>query len=88
MDTTFGWMFVGLAALFSLGIVPRGAGRFYPTRPGVRVRLAAPVIFGLLAVACFMGVGLPALSTVAVLGVAQILVSRRANRRRTAVPGS
>ena len=89
MDATFGWMFVGLAALFSLGVVPRWAGRFYPTKPGLRVRLAAPVIFGLLAAACFVGAGFLALGTVVVLGGVQVLVNRRAQRRcRAAVSGS
>ena len=77
MDTTLGWMFIALAALFSLALLPRLAGRFYPTRPGYVTRLAAPVIFGLIAAACFAGYGLPALAVIAVVGFAQIIANRK-----------
>ena len=82
MDTTLGWMFVALAALFALALVPRLAVRFYPARPGVGTRSAAPVIFSLLAGACFSGFDMPALVAVVLLGSAQIITSRRKAKRR------
>ena len=86
MDTPLGWMFLGLAALFSLGLVPRMAGQFYPTRPGFVTRLAAPVTFGLLAAACFAGFAIPALYTVAVVGTALIVYRRRTKATPPAAP--
>ncbi|HEX4612821.1 MAG TPA: hypothetical protein VH092_31795 [Urbifossiella sp.] len=74
-----GWTFLGLTALFSLGLVPRLASRFYPTRPVLLVRLAAPVIFSVLAAACFAGLAFPAVCVVAAVGTALIV------RRRSAV---
>jgi hypothetical protein len=85
MDTTLGWMFAGIAALFSFDLVPRWSGRFYPTRPGFVTRLTAPVIFGALAVACFSGFASAALVMVAVLGSGLILAQRRAKRVRSKV---
>ena len=77
MDTLFGWTFLGIAALFTVGLVPRLAGHFYPTRPGFAIRLAAPVIFGLLSVVCFAGFAVPAFYVVAATGIALIVVRRR-----------
>lgn len=73
---TFGWCLLALAAIFSLALVPRFARRFYPTGPGVLVRLAAPVIFGALAGACFAGVGFEALVLTAVVGTVLVVHSR------------
>lgn len=83
MDTPLGWMFLGLAAMFSLGLIPPMAVRFYPTRPGLVARLAAPATFGLLAAACFAGFATPALYAVAGVGTSLIV-----NRRRTRVEPS
>ncbi len=80
-DTQFGWMFVAIAALFTLGLIPRFARRFYPGSPSLLRRLAAPVIFLLLAAACFAGMALPSLSLVVLLGTAMIAVTRRKGRR-------
>lgn len=81
LDTPFGWMFAALAALFTLGSTAPFARRFYPSAPSFLRRLAAPVIFALLAVACFRGAALPALSFVVILGAVQIVVSRRIGRK-------
>ena len=81
LDTPLGWMFVALAAIFTLGIAPPFARRFYPGSPNFVRRLAAPVIFALLAAACFQGMALPALSLVVILGTALIAVSRRIGRK-------
>ena len=85
MDMTLGWMFTAIAALFSLGLVPRWSRRFYPTRPGMATRLAAPVIFWTLAGVCFSGFAFAALVTVAALGLVLIVVQRLAKRVRSKV---
>jgi hypothetical protein len=77
MDTPFGWMFLGLAVIFSLGLISRLAGKFYPSRPRLLVRLAAPVIFAFIAAACFVGLTMYVLSAVAVLGLVLIVLTRR-----------
>jgi hypothetical protein len=86
MDTPLGWMFLGIAALFLLGLVPRLAGRFYPTRPRFVTRLAAPVVFGGLAAACFAGFATPALYAVAVVGAVLIVYRRRGKVAGPAAP--
>jgi hypothetical protein len=82
----FGWCMSAVAVLFGFGLIPRLAPRFYPTSPGVLVRLAAPLIFGALAAASFLGVGREALVAVVVLGLAQVVVSRA--RRAARVGGA
>lgn len=82
LNTPFGWMFVMLTAIFTLGLMPHFARRFYPTAPPFAVHLAAPVIFALLASACFLGLAMKALSVVVVLGMAQIVVSRLRGRKQ------
>jgi hypothetical protein len=86
MDTPLGWMFLGIAALFSLGLVPPLAGRFYPTRPRFVIRLAAPVIFGFLTASCFAGFATPALYAVAVAGTVMIVYRRRVKVAPLAAP--
>jgi hypothetical protein len=86
MDTPLGWMFLGIATLLSLGLAPRLAGRFYPTRPRFVTRLAAPVIFGVLAALCFAGFATPALYVVAVAGIALIVYRRRGKLAPPAAP--
>ena len=81
LETGFGWMFAAIAALFTLGLMPLFARRYYPGPTSLPGRLAAPMIFALLSVACFAGMALQALSLVAVLGVALIAVSRRNGRK-------
>ena len=75
-----GWGFLLIAAIFSLGLARPFARRFYPGSPGFIPRLAAPVIFALLAAACFAGVGMLVFVLTATLGLTQIVVSR--SRRR------
>lgn len=82
LNTPFGWTFIIVAAIFTLGLMPRFARRFYPTAPRFLVRLAAPVIFALLATACFLGLALKALSIVVILGMAQIIVSQWRGRKQ------
>ncbi|QJX00735.1 hypothetical protein [Frigoriglobus tundricola] len=77
MDTQLGWTFTGIAALFSLGLVPGLAARFYPTRPGFFTRFAVPVIFAVMATASFAGFSTPVLVTVAVLGTAVIITRKK-----------
>lgn len=70
--TALAWMFVTIAAIFALGLTPHFARRFYPDMPHFRRRLAAPIIFGLLAAACFTGLAVPALALTAALGLTQV----------------
>jgi hypothetical protein len=72
----FGWWLLLVAAVFALGLWPRVGRHFYPGAPGFRRRLAAPVIFTCLAVACFRGAGLQAMLVTVILGMTQIVVSR------------
>ncbi len=81
LDTDFGWLFVAISAIFTLGLTPQWASRFYPASPTFLVRLAAPMIFALLASACFMGVAIQALMVIVVCGLTQIMVSRGAGRK-------
>ena len=88
MDTyyvQFGWCMVLVAAVFGLGLTPRLGPRFYPDSPGILVRLAAPLIFGGLAVLCFLGLGQEGLVSTAALGLSQVAVSRW-RKRRAAIP--
>ena len=75
--TPLGGMFLFLALVNLAGLLNPFARHFYPGRPGVSGRAAAPVIFAGLAMACFQGAGLPALLVVAVAGMIQIAISRR-----------
>ena len=52
-----GWNFLLIAVVFALGLATPFARRFYPSSPSFVRRLAAPIIFIVLAVACFAGVG-------------------------------
>ena len=72
----FGWCMLLVATIFALGLVPSLASSFYSDSPGVLRRLAAPSIFGTLAAACFLGMGLGALISIALLGLTQIFASR------------
>ena len=78
---TFGWMFVTLAAIYALGVAEPLARRFYPGSPGFLARLAAPLIFAVLAAACFLHVAVPALIVTVALGTVQIARSRWLRRR-------
>jgi hypothetical protein len=86
LNNIFGWMFVALAAIFLPGLTKLFAKYFYPASPGFSRRMAAPLIFSALALACFMGISFPALTLVVLLGLAQIIVSRlkRRNARHAA----
>ena len=88
MDTPLGWTFTGIAALFSFGLVPSLAAWFYPTRPGFFTRLAAPVIFAVMAAACFAGFSTPVLVTVAVLGTAVIVTRKKPKVEKATAPES
>jgi hypothetical protein len=84
--TALGYLFVLVTALFALGLAPRLAPLFYPdyfAEPGLLRRLAAPVLFALLALSCFIGWGLQAFILTAVLGMAQIIVSRWNRQKRS-----
>lgn len=76
-------MFVLLAAIFALGLTPRFAQRFYPDAPGFLRRLAAPILFALLAAVCFLGEALLALGVTAALGIVLICFSRWKTRKST-----
>lgn len=71
-----GWMFVALATIFALGIIGPLTLRYYPGQTTLPHRLAAPVIFSVLAAACFAGIGKGALIFVASLGLA-LAIRRR-----------
>jgi hypothetical protein len=81
-DTGFGWLFVAMAAIFALGLIPRWAVRYYPTSPPFLVRLAAPVIFAVLASACFLGLAVKAFAVLIVCGMILILIRRTGLLRR------
>lgn len=88
MNTFFlslGVLFLGLALFFLLGLLPRFARRFYPGRPGVVARAAAPLIFAGLAFACFRGAALPTLLLLVTVGSAMILRKRNHHRRKISV---
>jgi hypothetical protein len=71
-----GWMFVALAGIFALGMAKPFARYYYPGLPGFPRRLAAPLIFGILAAACFMGIGRAALIFVVLLGLTLAVIGR------------
>jgi hypothetical protein len=79
--TPLGGMFLVLAFVFLMGLLNPFAHRFYPGNPGVLVRSAAPVIFAGLALTCFMGMGLPAMLTVATVGITLTVINRRRKQR-------
>ena len=83
LSLPLGWMFVALSVLFGLGAVPRFARYFYPTRPSLRTRLVAPIIFLGIAGFCFGGAGMRALCLVVVAGGASIAVTQRRRSLRT-----
>ena len=72
----FGWMFVALAGIFALGVARPFARYYYPVLPSFPRRLAAPLIFGILAAACFMGIGRAALIFVALFGLTLAVIRR------------
>jgi len=72
----FGWCLLALALLFLMGLLPPIARRFYPERPNFRLRMAAPVIFAVLACACFAGIGLAAMILTITIGMALIGYNR------------
>ena len=82
-----GWCFLAIAGLFLLGLTPRFAPRFYPDASGVVARAAAPVLFALLAAACFGGWGQPALVTTTLVGAALCVLQRRRDRVEEAAAG-
>jgi hypothetical protein len=73
----FAWMFAGIAVIFAFGLLPKLASRFYPASPAFRVRLAAPIIFALLAVACALGIAIQTLSAITIAGLTLIIGRRR-----------
>ncbi len=79
--TSMGYMFVSLAAIFALGLVPSLAPRIYPASPNVSRRLIAPVVFAMLATACFTGIALQALVLTVVLGLPCIITNRWHERK-------
>lgn len=58
-------------------IAPRFARHFYLGSPRVPRRAAAPVLFALLSVTCFEGVGLPALIVLTFMGLGLVAYNRR-----------
>ena len=77
---SLGWTLLSLAAVFSLGAAPWGARCFYPKAPSLGRRLAAPILFLLLALACFAGIGFPVMVALAVVGGAQAVRAHRCCR--------
>lgn len=70
-----GWLFTGMAALFAAGLLPR-CGRWpYPDSAPLAAKLAAPVIFAGLALACFHGAAMMTMGGVAVVGIGLIIVA-------------
>ena len=72
----FGWMFLAIAAIFTLGIARPLARHYYPGRSTFPRRLAAPLIFGILAAMCFMGIGQAALIFAVLLGLTLVIIRR------------
>lgn len=74
--SSLAWLFTALSLGGLLGLTPRFRAKIYPENPNALLCAAAPVLFSLLAVACFCGLGLAALSVVAVGGLALIAIAR------------
>ena len=71
-----GWMFVALAAIFALGLAGPLVRHYYPGPSTLPRRMAAPLIFSILAAACFTGIGLAALIFFVLLGLTLMIVRR------------
>jgi len=86
----FGWCLLALALIFLMGLLPPIARRFYPERPHFRLRLAAPVIFAVLACACFAEIGLAAMILTITIGMALIGYNRFTlkNQSKDGLPSS
>ena len=72
----FGAILFAVAALFTPGVLPRFAPRFYPGNPALGRRLAAPLLFAALGAACFTGAGPGAMIAAAMLGTTQAGIAR------------
>jgi len=81
-----GWTFGLIAAIFSLGLAQPFARHFYRGAVSFPRRMAAPVIFAALAVACFTGMGLPALIFIALFGSATVVIKLWRSRDDTPAP--
>lgn len=79
----FGWCLLALALIFLMGLLPPIARRFYPEQPHFRLRLAAPVIFAVLASACFAEIGLAAMILTITIGIALIGYNRFTLRKES-----
>jgi len=75
-----GWTLVLVAAIFTLGLASPFARHFYPGSPGLLHRLAAPLIFGVLAGTCFLGMGHEVLALTVLIGVPLIVADRWKHR--------
>jgi hypothetical protein len=64
-----------------MGVIKPFARRFYPGSPTLFQRFAAPLVFGGLAAACFLGFGQEALLLTVAIGLALIGLNRRTRRR-------
>ena len=69
-------MFVALATIFALGLAGPLARHYYPGPTTFSRRVAAPLIFSVLAAACFTGIGLTALIFAVLLGLTLVIVRR------------
>ena len=76
----FAWLFVSMTAIFALALWPKLAVRFYPESPNLGRRFAAPVIFALLAAACYLGAAIQTLAAVTLFGLILIVIQRRRGR--------
>ncbi|BCM89865.1 hypothetical protein IAD21_01713 [Abditibacteriota bacterium] len=82
LDLSLGYMFVSIAAIFALGLVPILSSRIYPTSPSLQRRLIAPLLFVLLAGSCFAGLGFQALVLTVIAGLSCIALKRWQDRNR------
>ena len=75
----FAWCMVAIAAFFSLAVLPPLQATFYPQQVSLKIRLAAPTLFGLLAAACFAGIGFWALMLTILIGSRLVFAFREPN---------
>lgn len=74
----------GVAILFMAGLDRRLAKKMYPLATTLPQRLAAPLIFGTLSAACFLGLGHWVLMGIVATGLPLVAMNRWKLRRKRA----
>lgn len=79
-------IFLSLTAIFAFGLPPHFARHFYPEVPPFRLRLIAPGLFLLIALACFSGWALPAWGATVAFGL--VVMGPTRGKRHGSAPGA